>query len=110
MTWLVGKVVAIPARRREKGQKSQDPQDPLAAIEKHVARLELAVGYGQDQFEQLGKSIEGLEGVLEGLRTGMLLTLNEVTNTNKIERAAFEDKVMGVLSKLQEQVAELRGA
>ncbi|ERN13969.1 hypothetical protein AMTR_s00021p00152600 [Amborella trichopoda] len=79
-------------------------------MEKQFARLELAIGDGQDEFQEIDRSIGGIVAGLEDLRIDMLLNLNEVADTNnKKVRAAFEKKVMVVLSKLQDQVDELKG-
>ncbi|ERN09160.1 hypothetical protein AMTR_s00014p00223740 [Amborella trichopoda] len=97
------------SQTREKKDKRDRSQDPLAAVEKRVVLLEIAVGDGQDRFTEISATIEGLEAGLEDLKNGLLGTLNEALDTQHKERVSLEDKLVAVLGKLQEQVNELRG-
>ncbi|ERN18089.1 hypothetical protein AMTR_s00046p00226640 [Amborella trichopoda] len=92
--------VSQGAQTREKKEKRDRSQDPLAALKKRVARLEVAVGDGQYRFAEIGTSIEDLEAGLDDLKNGLLGTLNEALDTQQRERLSLEDKLVDVLAKL----------
>ena len=91
-----------------KGRKEKS-RDIMTTFETRLARVELAIADGQDKFEELGQSIEGLGGENVELRGEMQATLNSVVEELRKYIDSKYDTVHAELATIREEMKEMKG-
>ena len=91
-----------------KGRKDKS-RDVMTTFEARLAKVELVVANDRDKFEELGQSIEGLEGKGAELRGEMQATLNSVTEELRKYIDSKYDIVHAELAAIREEMKEMKG-
>ena len=109
----VTNVENVPGPCKGKRDKSRDM---LGNLEARLARVELAIGDEQDRYHALGNQVEELQGTVsdldskfEEIRGELQGAMNELADTQRQERDAFQARIMEALIRLEDRVEEMRG-
>ncbi|KAG6627028.1 hypothetical protein CIPAW_15G094100 [Carya illinoinensis] len=82
----------------------------VSTLDNTVTRMEVAVADVRDWLDIVEQGLEelGLEGQSESLKESILSTINPTIEAQHVENVAFQDRVLGELTKLQGQMEEHR--
>ncbi|KAG7979636.1 hypothetical protein I3843_05G140800 [Carya illinoinensis] len=82
----------------------------VSTLDSTVTRMEVAVADVRDRLDIVEQGMEelGLEGQSESLKESILSTIHPTIEAQRVENVAFQDRVLGELTKLHGQMEEYR--
>ncbi|XP_042968946.1 uncharacterized protein LOC122301604 [Carya illinoinensis] len=82
----------------------------VSTLDNTVTRMEVAVADVRDRLDIVEQGLEelGLEGQSESLKESILSTISPTIEAQRVENVAFQDRVLGELTKLQGQMEDYR--